>query len=113
MIKCLLGFVYYVSYTPSFPKCLTLLNFYTCLTVHFTKNFCEICKTIGKHKIIFNKESNNRKIINNYVNFLNKMNAKHIYICIKVNHVKHLGKEGVFRNRGGLLEIPRQRKQAS
>ena len=33
------------------------------------KKICEICKTIGVYKSIFNKESNDMKRINNYLNF--------------------------------------------
>jgi hypothetical protein len=40
------------------------------------KNFCEICKIIYLHKNIFNNESNDRKRINNYLNFLNKTNSQ-------------------------------------
>ncbi|BAS88924.1 Os04g0385650, partial [Oryza sativa Japonica Group] len=44
------------------------------------KNFCKICKIICLHKNIFNNESNDRKIINNYLNFLNKTNGQ---TCLK------------------------------
>ena len=40
------------------------------------KKFCEICKTICVHESIFNNESNDMKRINNYLNFLNKMNGQ-------------------------------------
>ena len=40
------------------------------------KKFCEMCKTICIHKSIFNNKSNDRKRINNYLNFLNKMNGQ-------------------------------------
>ncbi len=40
------------------------------------KNFREICKIICLHKNIFNNESNDRKRINNYLNFLNKTNGQ-------------------------------------
>ena len=40
------------------------------------KNFYEICKTICIYKSIFNNESNDRKRINNYLNFLNKTNGQ-------------------------------------
>ena len=33
------------------------------------KNFCEICKIVCLHKNVFNNESNDRKICNNYLNF--------------------------------------------
>ena len=33
-----------------------------------------MCKTICIHKSIFNNKSNDRKRINNYLNFLNKTN---------------------------------------
>ena len=35
-----------------------------------------MCKTICIHKSIFNNKSNDRKIINNYLNFLNKANVQ-------------------------------------
>jgi hypothetical protein len=44
------------------------------------KNFCEICKIICLHENIFNNESNDKKRINNYLNFLNKTNSQ---ICAK------------------------------
>ncbi|BAT08072.1 Os09g0414600 [Oryza sativa Japonica Group] len=35
-----------------------------------------MCKTMYIHKSIFNNKSNDRKRINNYLNFLNKTNSQ-------------------------------------
>ena len=40
------------------------------------KSFCEICKIICLRKNIFNNELNDRKRINDYLNFLNKTNGQ-------------------------------------
>ena len=55
-----------------------------------------MCKTICIHKSIFNNKSNDRKRINNYLNFLNKMNGQILFK--KVNSVKYFGMEGVVCN---------------
>jgi hypothetical protein len=46
------------------------------LTVRLIQKICEICKTICVHESIFNNESNDMKMINNYLNFLNKTNGQ-------------------------------------
>ncbi len=71
--------------------------FKICLTIRFIKNFCEICKTICIIYIsIFNNKSNDRKRINNYLNFLNKTNDQTFFK--KFNGVKHFHfeMEGVY-----------------
>ena len=83
--------------TPSIPKCLTPLTFFKMFdrsSYSKVKNFCEICKIICLHENIFNNESNDKKRINNYLNFLNKTNGQ-IFLK-KVNGVKHFGMEGVL-----------------
>ena len=52
-----------------------------------------MCKTICIHKNIFKNKSNDRKRINNYLNFLNKTNSQKIFK--NVNGVKHFEMEGV------------------
>ena len=52
------------------------------------------------HKSIFNNKSNDRKRINNYLNFLNKTNGQ--TFLKKVNDVKHFGMEGVVQRTQGL-----------
>jgi prephenate dehydrogenase len=45
-------------------------------TIRLIKKIYEICKTICVYESIFNNESNNMKIINNYLNLLNKINSQ-------------------------------------
>ncbi len=53
------------------------------------KNFYEICKIICLRKNIFNNESNDRKRINNYLNFLNKTNDQ---TCNKKSTASNISK---------------------
>ena len=52
-----------------------------------------MCKTICIHKSIFNNKSNDRKRINNYLNFFNKTNGQ---TFLKKSTVKYLENEGVL-----------------
>jgi hypothetical protein len=56
------------------------------------KKVGEICKTTCVYESIFNNKSNDMKRINNYLNFLNKINGQ---TRKKVNDVKHFETEGV------------------
>ena len=44
-------------------------------------------KTICIHKIIFNDKSNDKKRINNYLNFLNKTNGKIFFKKSSVSNI--------------------------